>query len=57
MQPEIDPPVMAALLGKPPFNMRRRWRPCWWRISALAFSFGFWALVVWAVAAFLGGRR
>ena len=56
MRREIDPPVMAALLGKPPFHIRRRWRPCWWRISFLAFTVGFWSLVGWAVSAFLGGR-
>jgi hypothetical protein len=55
MRHEIDPAVMAALLGKGQFA-RRRWRPCWWRISFLAFTVGFWGLVAWAVSAFLGAR-
>ncbi len=55
MRHDIDPAVMAALLGKRQFA-RRRWRPCWWRISFLAFTVGFWSLVGWAVSAFLGAR-
>jgi hypothetical protein len=55
MRRQIDPPIVAALLGKNQFA-RRRWRPCWWRISFLAFTIGFWCLVGWAVSALLGGR-
>lgn len=55
MRPDIDPAIMAAVLGRRQFA-RRRWRPCWWRISFLVFTVGFWCLVGWAVSAFLGSR-
>ncbi len=55
MRPDIDPAIMAAVLGRRQFA-RRRWRPWWWRISFLAFTVGFWCLAGWAVSAFFGAR-
>lgn len=56
MRPGIDPPVMDALLGRRPDRRRRRWRPCWIRISLLAGTLGFWWLVGSAIAGFLASR-
>lgn len=55
MRRDIDPAIMAAVLGRRQFA-RRRWRPYWWRISFLGFTIGSWCLVAWAVSAFLRWR-
>jgi hypothetical protein len=55
MRREIDPPIVAALLGKGQFA-RRRLRPVCWRLSFLVVTVGLWCLAGWAVSALLGGR-